>query len=372
GKDAVISVILDGVNAWEYYPQSGREFLRRFYDGLERDPRIESVTVSEAIARHKNFGTLTRLVPGSWIDANFNVWIGAPEDNKAWDLLSEAREYYDRNADRVSETQRKLAWEELLIAEGSDWNWWYGPEHHSANDPDFDELYRRHLSNVYTALEGVPPEELTVPIASGFVRPGYHPQTAYVRARVDGLVSGYFEWMGAASYTSDQRTSAMHGKQFLLDAVYAGLDADSLSGRLDFHAGLPPEPYQIVVNIEVSGDARDRSAPVDSYRLVVDAQGHNLVRWVLSNGSERNILASYPGDNGNAGTAGVEVAIAEIFEMRLPFHIIGALSGSRIRLRFTLWRDQLPADSLPVEGWIDLYALAESEIADTIYTDTPQ
>ena len=84
-------MILEGENAWEYYPQSGREFLRRFYDGLERDPMIESVTVSEAIARHKNFGTLTRLVPGSWLDANFNGWIGAPEDNKAWDLLSEER-----------------------------------------------------------------------------------------------------------------------------------------------------------------------------------------------------------------------------------------------------------------------------------------
>jgi alpha-amylase/alpha-mannosidase (GH57 family) len=372
GRDAVISIILDGENAWEYYPQSGREFLRRFYDGLQRDPMIESVTVTEAIARHKNFGTLTRLVPGSWIDANFNVWIGAPEDNKAWDLLSEAREYYDRSADRVSETQRKLAWEELLIAEGSDWNWWYGPEHHSANDRDFDELYRRHLSNVYTALEGVPPEELTVPIATGFVRPSYHPQTAYVRAKVDGLISGYFEWMGAASYTSDQRTSAMHGKQFLLDAVYAGLDADSLSGRLDFYTGLPEEPYQIVVNIEVSRDPKDRTAAVNSYRLVVDAQRQNILRWVLSNGSERNVLASYPGNNGSAGPAEVEVAIAEIFEMRLPFHIVGAQPGSCIRLRFTLWRDQLPADSLPVEGWIDLFALAEEEIANTIYTYMPQ
>ena len=68
----------------------------------------------------------------------------------------------------------------------------------------------------------------------------------------------------------------------------------------------------------------------------------------------------------------VEVAIAEIFEMRLPFHMVGAQSGSRIRLRFTLWRDQLPADSLPVEGWIDLFALADYEIADNIYTYTPQ
>jgi alpha-amylase/alpha-mannosidase (GH57 family) len=365
GRDAVISIILDGENAWEYYPQSGREFLRRFYDGLQNDPLIESVTVSEAIDRHaeSNFGRLDRLVPGSWISANFNVWIGAPEDNKAWDLLSEAREYYDSNAGRVSEAQRKLAWEELLIAEGSDWNWWYGPEHHSANDRDFDELYRRHLSNVYTALEGVPPEELTVPIASGFVRPSYNPQTAYVRATVDGSVTGYFEWMGAASYTSDQRTSAMHGKQFLLDSVYAGVDADSLSGRLDFQEGLPEGTYQIVVNIDVTHDAKDRNSTVSSYRLVASADGHNLLNWVLSNGDERNVLASASG-----GSADVELAIIEIFEFRVPFKTIDARRGGRIRLRFRVWRDQLPADSLPVEGWIDLFALPEEEIAENIYS----
>ena len=374
GRDAVVSIILDGENAWEYYPKSGREFLRRFYDGVQRDPLIEAVTVSEAITRHKesNFGTLNRLVPGSWINANFNVWIGAPEDNKAWDLLSGARDYYDRHANRVSATQRKLAWEELLIAEGSDWNWWYGPEHHSANDRDFDELYRKHLSNVYTALEGIPPEELTVPIASGFVRPSHHPQTAYVRAKVDGMVSGYFEWMGAASYTSDQRTSAMHGKQFLLDSVYAGLDADSVSGRLDFNKGLPDGPYQMVVNFEVSCDGKNRNSPVDSFRLVVDAQGQNLLQWVLTNGNERNRLASYAANNGNTGTGGVEVAIGEIFEMRVPFDLIGAQYGSRIRLRFAVWRDQLPADSLPVEGWIDLYALTEDELETSVHTYMPK
>ncbi len=374
GRDAVVPIILDGENAWEYYPQSGREFLRRFYDGLQRDPLIEPVTISEAIARHKesNFNRLNRLVPGSWINANFNVWIGAPEDNKAWDLLAEAREYYDRNADRVSEAQRKLAWEELLIAEGSDWNWWYGPEHHSANDRDFDELYRKHLSNVYTALEGVPPEELTVPIASGYSRPSYHPQTAYVHARVDGMVSGYFEWMGAASYTSDQRTSAMHGKQFLLDAVYAGLNAESFSGRLDFDHGMPEGPYQIIVNIEVAADAKARDSAVSSYRLVVDAQGAELLSWVLTDGNERNVLASDGGKNGHTGSNGVEVAIGEIYEMRVPFDVVGAQPGSRIRLRFAVWRDQLPADSLPLEGWIDLYALEEVEIESTLYTYSPE
>jgi hypothetical protein len=373
GKNAVVSIILDGENAWEYYPQSGREFLRRFYDALQRDEQIEPVTISEAITRHgeSNFGRLNRLVPGSWIDANFNVWVGAPEDNRAWDLLAEARDYYDRHANRVSEAQQQLAMEELLIAEGSDWNWWYGPEHHSANDRDFDELYRKHLSNVYHALEGIPPEELSTPIISGVVRPSYNPQTAYVCARVDGLVSGYFEWMGAASYTSDQRTSAMHGKQFLLDAVYAGLDADTVSGRLDFHHAVPDSAYRLVVNLEVWRDGQDRKAAPDSYRLAVDAQGHNLLRWVLTNGHERNTLANFSSDNGNSNTNGVEVALQQIFEMRLPFQLIGAESGSCIRLRFAIWREHLPVDSLPLEGWIDLHAVPEEELETNLYSFSP-
>ncbi len=374
GKNAVVSIILDGENAWEYYPQSGREFLRRFYDALQRDEQIEPVTISEAIERHgeENFGQLKRLVPGSWIDANFNVWIGAPEDNLAWDLLAEARDYYDRHHSRVSEEQRKIAWEELLIAEGSDWNWWYGPEHHSANDRDFDELYRKHLSNVYHALEGVPPAELSTPIIQGVQRPSYIPQTAYVSARVDGLVSGYFEWMGAASYTSDQRTSAMHGKQFLLDAVYAGLDADSVSGRLDFYHGVPEGAYRLVVNFEVWRSEGSQKAAPNCYRLTVDAQGGDLQKWTLTNGEERHRLANFSSDNGNTETHGVEVALNQIFEMRVPFALIKAQEESRIRLRFAIWREHLPVDSLPLEGWIDLHAVAEEQLETNLYSFSPQ
>src|ERR1700720_3401092 len=110
GHDAVVPIILDGENAWEYYPQSGREFLRRFYEAMQREPGVEAVTVSEAIARHKHFAPLRSLVPGSWIHANFNVWIGAPEDNKSWDYLYHARTLYEETGSRVSEAQRKLAY----------------------------------------------------------------------------------------------------------------------------------------------------------------------------------------------------------------------------------------------------------------------
>jgi alpha-amylase/alpha-mannosidase (GH57 family) len=373
GKDAVVSIILDGENAWEYYPQSGREFLRRFYGALQGDPEIEPVTMSEAIARHgpENFGSLQRLVPGSWINANLDVWIGAPEDNRAWDLLAEARDYYDRHSHKVSKTQRQLAWEELLIAEGSDWNWWYGPEHHSANDRDFDELYRKHLANVYQALEGVPPEELTTPLITGVVRPSYIPQTAYVRARVDGLVSGYFEWMGAAGYTADLRTSAMHGRQFLLDAVFAGLDGDSVSGRLDFRDPPPEGAYRLIVNFEVRRDEHDRKSPMESFRLTVDALGRALQKWALTDGEEHHRLAAFPADNSSSGANGVELALDDIFEFRVPFDLLRAQLGSRIRLRFAMWRDQLPVDSLPLEGWIDLFAVPEEELENNLYIFSP-
>ena len=92
---------------------------------------MEAVTVTEAIARHKNVSPLKSLTPGSWISANFNVWIGAPEDNKAWDYLYHARNFYAQAAPDATKKQRDLAFEEIMIAEGSDWNWWYGDDHSS-------------------------------------------------------------------------------------------------------------------------------------------------------------------------------------------------------------------------------------------------
>src|SRR5579862_6047530 len=211
GRDAVVSIILDGENAWEYYPKSGREFLRRFYDGLQREPGVEAVTISEAIARHKDFGKLTSLVPGSWINANFNVWIGAPEDNRAWDYLYHAREFYAQNAARANDTQRKLAFEEILIAEGSDWNWWYGPEHHSDNAVEFDQLYRDHLANVYRALGQEPPQALMHSILKA--QPGelHEAPENSIHATLDGEVTSYFEWLGAGRYRPDPRSGSMHG-----------------------------------------------------------------------------------------------------------------------------------------------------------------
>jgi alpha-amylase/alpha-mannosidase (GH57 family) len=386
GRDAVVSVILDGENAWEYYPKSGREFLRRFYDALQREQNLEAVTVSEAIARHRHLSPLKSLVPGSWINANFNVWIGAPEDNRAWDYLHHAREFYAQNSARASEAQRKLAFEELMIAEGSDWNWWYGPEHHSANDRDFDELYRKHLSNIYQALGATPPDYLAQPITGGEVRPAFIPQTAYIHPRVTGDKVRYFEWMGAAVFTADQRAGAMHGKQFLLDSVYAGIDSDYVYGRLDFTGSVPEIEFDLVVNLEswAKGEARARR----SLRLDAKVKDKKLVEWKVE-GAEDAPSAGMTenASRQNAATKNeqsAKVALIRNFEFRLPLSSLLASvasnsaealkSGiqksaalalaptSRVKLRFSLWHNRLPVDALPVEGWIELQLLSEWEL----------
>jgi alpha-amylase/alpha-mannosidase (GH57 family) len=374
GRDAVVSVILDGENAWEYYPKSGREFLRRFYDALQREPGLEAVTISEAIARHQNFGKLPSLVPGSWINANFNVWIGAPEDNRAWDYLYHAREFYALNSAQASEAQRKLALEEILIAEGSDWNWWYGPEHHSANDRDFDELYRKHLSNVYQALGAAPPDYLSQPIAGGEVRPAFTPQTAYIHPRITGEKIRYFEWMGAAHFTADQRAGAMHGKQFLLDSVYAGIDGTFVYGRLDFAGVVPDTESDVVVNLEswAAGEARPRRA----LRLDAKVQEGKLASWKVDG------LAEEPSPVAPNPDEAAKLALHRNFEFRLPLAwllaaparekasgkgraqaaVQGVAPASKLRLRFSLWQNGLPADALPLEGWIELLLLSEGEL----------
>ena len=358
GQDAVVSIILDGENAWEYYPESGREFLRRFYDELQKDPGIEGLTVSEAIARQGSFNPLNSLTPGSWIHANFNVWIGAQEDNRSWDYLYHARNFYTQAAPNASEEQRKLALEELFIAEGSDWNWWYGPEHHSANDREFDELYRKHLSNVYQALGATPPDYLAQPIMGGMARPSLQPQTHYIHPRISGDMIRYFEWLGAAHYTADRRSGAMHGKLFLLDSIYAGIDENNLYGRMDFADEIPEGEFEIVLNVESWAENSNR--PRRALRLDVDVKLGKISRCAAS-------------ENGEAlPSEGVSAALAKNFEFKLPLSLLYATplqssasatpAASKLRLRFSVWQNRLPIDALPVEGWMELQLLPEIDL----------
>jgi len=352
GRTAVVPIILDGENAWEYYPQSGREFLRRLYDGIQKDKTITALTVSEAIERESAPEKLDAIIPGSWINSNFDIWIGASEDNTAWDQLSAARDFFAENVSKVSPEQAKLAYEELLIAEGSDWNWWYGPEHHSANDRDFDELYRKHLSNIYLALGGTPPDALAQPIAGIPAKTLFTPQTAYIHPKVDGKNVGYFEWLGAATHVADRRSSAMHGKIFLLDTGHAGIDETNLYCRMDFME--PTSEWasgdtRMVVTIEGVETKR-------SLRLEADISGGMMRSWKLCEDGQ-------PVEQ----SEGVKADIEAIFECQMPLKLLDAAQSAVLRVRFSLWRDGLPLDALPQEGAIDIRVAPEIELNSLPY-----
>ena len=359
GRDAVVPIILDGENAWEHFPASGREFLRRLYHAVDTDAQIEPLTISEVIERTPKATSLNSLVPGSWINANFNVWIGAPEDNLAWDHLAEARDFYERNSQNAHDKNRQLAYEELLIAEGSDWNWWYGPEHHSANDRDFDELYRNHLANVYRLLGADPPHYLHHPISAETIgKTRTIPQTAFISPQISSPNIGYFDWLGAASFTADRRGSSMHGKKFLLERAYAGINERDFFFRLDLLEELQGT-HQIETRIEVQPTRSEHSR--DGFIAKFQLIDRKLLRAEISrsSGSETN------GDARDRASKEVESSFERILRVRVPLASLGVQFGDTLLLRFTILRDQLPLDSLPTQGWIELPIVAEEQMLET-------
>ena len=351
GSDPVISIILDGENAWEYYRNNGREFLRALYRGLNSDSELRAVTFSEALEVAPR-GRLEHVVPGSWINANFDIWIGAEEDNRAWNLLSEARDFFARAAQQqpppVGAKEMETAREELLIAEGSDWNWWYGPEHYSVHAREFDELYRIHLANVYRSLGAPTPEALALPIGAPKLRVFATPPASYIRPRLDGVVSSYFEWMGAGVYSPDRRTSAMHGKPFCLRELHYGLDGDNFYLRLDFtpEGSAALGRTEMHVNFSAAGAAARLSA-----RLPVAAESGPLtVALDLARGAAPDSpMHEVPAKAGEA-----EGRLHQILELRATLAALGMRPADRFSFQVVLWESGLPVDLLPQEGWLEL------------------
>src|SRR5439155_19433267 len=62
GQSALISVILDGENAWEHFAGGGRPFLRALYQRLSTTPELRTVTMAEGCAAPRQ--ELRSVFPG--------------------------------------------------------------------------------------------------------------------------------------------------------------------------------------------------------------------------------------------------------------------------------------------------------------------
>jgi alpha-amylase/alpha-mannosidase (GH57 family) len=168
-KDRVVSIILDGENAWEYYSYNGYYFLETLYAELAKHPEIELTTFAECLESGVEAAELPKMMGGSWVYGSYSTWIGDKDKNHGWDLLSEAKIKYDAvlverefDDDTLIALQRQLA-----ICEGSDWFWWFGDYNSADSVSDFERLFRLHLSNLYQMLGEEIPESLSEVVSQG-------------------------------------------------------------------------------------------------------------------------------------------------------------------------------------------------------------
>ncbi len=243
GEGRVVPIILDGENAWEYYPDNAYEFLQGMYRGIAESPQLNLTTCSDVLAHTHFDGRLHSIFPGSWINGNFGIWIGHPEENLAWDLVAMARAAAVAASPSVAaalesgnpavDPAAEQICRSLYAAEGSDWFWWYGDDHFSPHSDRFDRLFRQHLLNVYRLLGQEAPQQLLEAIKkkspAGLIRE----PAALIEPEINGRTSGYFEWLAAGLYDLTRQGSAMHSSDRMLQSFYFGYNRTSFFFRID-------------------------------------------------------------------------------------------------------------------------------------------
>ena len=164
----VVSIILDGENAWEHYPHNGYYFLSALYRELSNHPDLELTTFTDAL-NDVDIGQLDNIVTGSWVYGTLSTWIGDKDKNYGWEMLAEAKNNYDKviASGKLSKAQRTRAEQQLALCEGSDWFWWFGDYNPADSVSDFEFLFRMHLTNLYAVLGVEPPEYLSHIMAHG-------------------------------------------------------------------------------------------------------------------------------------------------------------------------------------------------------------
>lgn len=220
-----VPVILDGENPWEAYPDAGEAFLYSLF----RSGRVASL---DELAQAPAIGCVQRLHTGSWIDADFRIWAGDPEDRHAWGLLAKARQAWEEAG------RPEAAWPHLANAESSDWTWWFGPEHHSEVAELFDALFRAHLAAAWTAMGRRVPEELALPIQQSLAEGQRLRPARAGRPPITGRPAPA-EWAGAAIIPAPRQGSMARGRSWLHGGLVL-VDEETLSLSLGVPAGSAP------------------------------------------------------------------------------------------------------------------------------------
>ncbi len=222
-----INVILDGENAWEHYPNNAKDFFEKLYETLSESSWCQTTLMREVLQDTSiPTNTITQIQPGSWINANFDIWIGHPEKNRAWELIFETKKDFQKYQDTLSDSVIAQITKEFLIAESSDWFWWYGDDHHTDLASTFDLLFRTHLMNIYTLMEKKIPSALFTPIVDENKKTEsfFHKAKNSISPIIDGKISNFFEWLGAGEIDLEKELSSMNTDNFVIKKILQGCD----------------------------------------------------------------------------------------------------------------------------------------------------
>jgi len=253
----VVTIVVDGENAWEHYDNDGKDFLNALYAELTSTDWVQTVTPSQLVeAFGDSFAPLPDVFPASWFQPNFATWIGETEEARAWDYLYQARR--DLKQAEQSGADVDEAFESMLFAEGSDWFWWYGSDQQSGDDGYFDAAYRELIGQMYDALGDERPGYVRVPIIpASTIDPDQTPDGLVSPSVTDpddpaweqaGIVSGENEIRWAFDTKNLYLRVANMGDA--VSDLYLGVPSATQTRGLT--VGVPSEADQQVVGFEAS------------------------------------------------------------------------------------------------------------------------
>ncbi|MFI5180150.1 MAG: glycoside hydrolase [Thermoanaerobaculia bacterium] len=332
GEELVVPVILDGENAWETYPENGAPFLRALARALAAADGITIVKPSDVVGSTEP-RTLPHLTAGSWVDGNFRTWIGAPAKNRAWDLLGRVREMLASEIAgapalpppdilRGGAPGPAVAKAALFAAEASDWFWWFGDGHTSAQDAVFDALFRGHLVTACRALGRPVPPELEQPVERRVAAPAVV-STSPISPHIDGRPPDFFEWLGAGRHTARPRGTMERGSFSVREVLFGG---DASGDRVFFCLNPTAPPAE---------------SSLAGKRLRIVFGGADGVP------SDAHEIGLVPGLSEQAG---VELGLARVAEIALPRP---QTPGRELAFRlFLLDGDGHELEAIPAEGFL--------------------
>ena len=329
----LVTVILDGENCWESYAEDGKPFLDALYGRISAERGIEAVTVEEALARVPPSETLPHVPVGSWIAADLSVWVGHAEKNRAWAALRRVRER-DQMAGSdggLPEDRIAQAFEEILVAEASDWFWWYGDDHQSAHKDEFDALFRSHLIRAYNLL-GLPAPATIRRSLRGAPAEGIDGEhIPHIAPTMDGRDTHFYEWRNAELFDAASDQGADHRSVSSMRRVLFGLNEANLFLRVDGVSGKDLENSSILLRFTLPRPLEAR-APL--------AKGpRGALEWIPGG-------AAKTAEGEDAG----EYAVGTVIEIRVPLLRLGASAGTVIHWRVVLEQSGEAVEVIPRLG----------------------